>query len=203
MSLIKELRRRGVIRTTGLYAVAAWGASLGAAELLPAFGLPDESVRWFVVIAFALLPIVALCSWAFEWTPTGLELDPVDVAAAASLEEEEDPIPPVYASHGHQAWTLTKPFTIGRDESCELHIADSRISRRHARVLSENGVWFVEDLGSSNGTRLNGDPLVRQALPSRAELVLYEGGEPILLQIEGAEGVTTQLVGTNPKPSVS
>ena len=38
-------------------------------------------------------------------------------------------------------------------------IADSALSRRHLTITPENGQWFVEDLKSKNGTRLNGQPL--------------------------------------------
>ena len=47
------------------------------------------------------------------------------------------------------------PLTIGRDRSCELVLADAEVSRKHARLESENGVVYVRDLGSSNGTFLN------------------------------------------------
>jgi serine phosphatase RsbU (regulator of sigma subunit) len=45
---------------------------------------------------------------------------------------------------------------IGRSSDVELAIPDRSMSRRHARVFRENGEWMVEDLGSRNGTLLNG-----------------------------------------------
>jgi hypothetical protein len=51
------------------------------------------------------------------------------------------------------------PFTIGRDRSCELVLADAEVSRKHARLESQGGVVFVRDLESSNGTFLNGQRL--------------------------------------------
>lgn len=41
-------------------------------------------------------------------------------------------------------------------------LTDSTVSRRHARLVRENGRWILEDLGSANGTFLNGTRLVRQ-----------------------------------------
>jgi hypothetical protein len=41
---------------------------------------------------------------------------------------------------------------IGRAPSCTLVLDDDYSSSRHARVYPENGQWFVEDLGSTNGT---------------------------------------------------
>jgi len=51
------------------------------------------------------------------------------------------------------------PLTIGRDRACELALADGEVSRRHARLESQNGVVFLRDLASSNGTFLNGKRL--------------------------------------------
>jgi pSer/pThr/pTyr-binding forkhead associated (FHA) protein len=51
--------------------------------------------------------------------------------------------------------------TIGR-EGCDVLLPDPEVSRRHARVLIEAGVPQVEDLGSSNGTYVNGRRIDRR-----------------------------------------
>ena len=48
----------------------------------------------------------------------------------------------------------TQPVTIGRRDA-ELELNDSRVSRKHARIAFAAGQWWVEDLGSSNGTWVN------------------------------------------------
>ncbi|MGR4065985.1 MAG: FHA domain-containing protein [Vulcanimicrobiaceae bacterium] len=48
------------------------------------------------------------------------------------------------------------PIAIGRSSGCDLVLEDPEVSRRHARLEAENGVPYVRDLGSSNGTFLNG-----------------------------------------------
>ncbi len=56
------------------------------------------------------------------------------------------------------------PCVIGRQADCAVRLNDPLVSRRHcALTLREGRVW-VEDLGSRNGTRLNGQPL-EEALP--------------------------------------
>src|SRR5262249_25064877 len=48
------------------------------------------------------------------------------------------------------------PIRIGRAPECELVLKDTRVSRRHARLHGRNGVLVLTDLGSTNGTRVNG-----------------------------------------------
>ncbi|MCK6489114.1 MAG: protein kinase [Planctomycetes bacterium] len=45
---------------------------------------------------------------------------------------------------------------IGRHRSCTVQLRDDAASRQHARVEARDGIWFVEDMGSANGTLLNG-----------------------------------------------
>ncbi|MGI9184557.1 MAG: FhaA domain-containing protein [Solirubrobacteraceae bacterium] len=46
--------------------------------------------------------------------------------------------------------------TIGRSRQCEVMLDDPNISRAHAEVCARGGSWVLADLGSTNGTRLNG-----------------------------------------------
>jgi pSer/pThr/pTyr-binding forkhead associated (FHA) protein len=47
-------------------------------------------------------------------------------------------------------------LTIGRSSGCSLKIPDPAVSRKHARLVMANGEWFIQDLGSSGGTYVNG-----------------------------------------------
>jgi hypothetical protein len=47
-------------------------------------------------------------------------------------------------------------FTIGREENCDLLVGDMTVSRIHARLTRTAGQWMLADLGSTNGTRVNG-----------------------------------------------
>ncbi len=49
--------------------------------------------------------------------------------------------------------------TLGRQMDCTICLASKQVSRQHAQVLFEQGQHFIEDLGSSNGTYLNGQRL--------------------------------------------
>lgn len=56
------------------------------------------------------------------------------------------------------------PIHIGRSPECELVLRDSRASRRHARLTARNGVLVLTDLGSTNGTRVNGHRITEVVL---------------------------------------
>jgi pSer/pThr/pTyr-binding forkhead associated (FHA) protein len=47
-------------------------------------------------------------------------------------------------------------ITVGRDATCDIFSADDTISARHAHLTYHHAQWWLEDLGSTNGTRLNG-----------------------------------------------
>lgn len=59
---------------------------------------------------------------------------------------------------------------VGRRSDCALSIPDEFVSGNHARLFIENGTLIVEDLGSSNGTWVNGERITRQALKQGDEV---------------------------------
>jgi hypothetical protein len=64
--------------------------------------------------------------------------------------------------NGPPSVDLVPPETlIGRDGSCHVTIPDSSVSHRHARIYHSDGEWYVEDMGSTNGTFVNDRPLTR------------------------------------------
>ncbi|CAM4009133.1 FHA domain-containing protein [Micrococcus flavus] len=59
---------------------------------------------------------------------------------------------------------LDGPVLLGRAEDADLVLEDDYASGRHARLFPQGTRWFLEDLGSTNGTYVDGDPVTR-ALP--------------------------------------
>lgn len=48
------------------------------------------------------------------------------------------------------------PFRIGRCETCDLQIDSAEVSREHAQISKRGNIWVIRDLGSTNGTQVNG-----------------------------------------------
>ena len=70
---------------------------------------------------------------------------------------------------------LTGPVIIGRSPDADLVIADDFVSGTHARITPTEGGPVIEDLGSTNGTLVNGQPATRR-LPLAAGDVIDLGG---------------------------
>jgi pSer/pThr/pTyr-binding forkhead associated (FHA) protein len=75
----------------------------------------------------------------------------------------------------------TSAVLIGRAPSCTLVLDDDYSSSRHARVFPEGGQWLVEDMGSTNGTFLDEQP-VTGAMPVRAGSQIRIGQSVLELQ---------------------
>jgi len=64
-----------------------------------------------------------------------------------------------------RTWPLAAAeLTIGRAEQSDIPLADPGVSRNHARVVREGDDFIVEDLRSTNGTEVNGQPIRRRRL---------------------------------------
>jgi len=48
---------------------------------------------------------------------------------------------------------------LGRGDSNDIVINDKFISKKHMRIIKEDGIYYIEDLGSANGTLLNGEAI--------------------------------------------
>jgi hypothetical protein len=77
-------------------------------------------------------------------------------------------------------------FTIGRTRDCDLCLTDLSVSRLHAELLRGSDGWLLNDLGSHNGTRLNGW-LVRETVSVRAGDRLEFGSVAFVVQAEPQE----------------
>jgi hypothetical protein len=214
--LLGEIRRRGVFKGVAAYAVVAWGASLAATDLLPAFGAPAWTVRAFVICAVVLgIPLVAALAWVYEASSSGIVRDrgPGNDAARPDKGEHAGNMTLLFGAtdsvcvrwqdaKGTHEKVFFKAFRIGRDEDCELQLDDPLISRRHAEVRFEQGRWWLVDLQSRNGTRLDGQLVERAPLPSTSSVKLYEGAPALILEVRGpSKAALTVVSGSGLRPA--
>ena len=84
---------------------------------------------------------------------------------------------------------------VGRDIGNQIVINDPEISRKHAQLKAQGGSYVIEDLGSTNGTFVNGQRLMGPHLLRHGEIIMF--GEKVSLAYEavGFEAEAT-LVGT-------
>lgn len=73
-------------------------------------------------------------------------------------------------------------LTIGRDSTNAVAINDAEISRKHARLMFQGGKYVLEDLGSTNGTFVNGQRLAGPVVLKPGDVVSL--GEQIVLMYD-------------------
>jgi pSer/pThr/pTyr-binding forkhead associated (FHA) protein len=58
-------------------------------------------------------------------------------------------------ANGRRTIPLKESITVGRAATCDLVVADNYVSNVHARIYLRDGSYWLEDLGSTNGTYMN------------------------------------------------
>jgi Protein of unknown function (DUF3662)/Inner membrane component of T3SS, cytoplasmic domain len=96
-----------------------------------------------------------------------------DLGCVASLAEGEDDDPTATAraslvireDGGERTVALAaETVTVGRLADCDVVVKDKGASRKHLQLRLRDGVWSMTDLGSTNGTRLNGQTVQAREL---------------------------------------
>jgi ABC-type multidrug transport system ATPase subunit len=74
---------------------------------------------------------------------------------------------------------VDRSIELGRDPDADVHLADERVSWRHAAIDAVDGGFLVRDLGSKNGTRVNGAAVGEEGYRLRSHVRLSLGGVSI------------------------
>ncbi len=92
---------------------------------------------------------------------------------------------------------LTTPeVTIGRDTSNTLPINDAEVSRKHARMELRGSAYLIQDLGSTNGTFVNGKRVAGMQVLNAGDLVSF--GEGIVLVYEAIQDINATVLSSKP-----
>jgi adenylate cyclase len=74
---------------------------------------------------------------------------------------------------GGDSMALTKtPLVLGRRESCDICLRFPNVSGRHCELFHQDGIWYIKDLGSTNGTKVNGQVVQQKMLRPGDEIVI-------------------------------
>jgi len=121
---------------------------------------PDPTLQAGEVEVDASISPAAVATVDDELAESGTRVFEIPVVDApqAEIEVKEPGKPP------RRVAVTGAPMHIGRAPDCELVLKDSRVSRRHARLQARGGVLVLTDLGSTNGTRVNGHRITEMVL---------------------------------------
>jgi DNA-binding NtrC family response regulator len=106
---------------------------------------------------------------------------------------------------GNRVTIAGRPLTIGRGETCDLRLTDETVSRVHATIAVTPVGYLFEDLGSRNGSKVNGVQVQKAVLAARCELAVGDTTlefSPELHRLhppEVAEARLAGLVGGSPR----
>ena len=79
----------------------------------------------------------------------------------------------VFGGREEQKYLLDKPvLTVGREPTCEIAIDNLGISRQHCKLVNRGDAFVVQDLGSANGTFVNGKKIVEHYLNDGDEIFI-------------------------------
>jgi hypothetical protein len=97
--------------------------------------------------------------------PTGAPLDAAPVAAGAPRRGERgrhwELVIVEPAARAGESFSVGEELTVGRGAGCAVVLSDDTfVSQVHARIFTRGGDVYVEDLGSTNGSLLNGETVV-------------------------------------------
>ena len=209
---LAEAKRRRVFRTAGVYLVAVWGISSGGVDVFGVFGIPEEVLRFSMIGAIAFLPVVVILAWMFDIGRGGIVRDPQDVAAERAADQEMASMPTIIGGNmgagavvvhwgdgsDENSMLYIEEFYLGRGADCRVRFYDPLVSRQHARAFHEDGTWFIEDLGSRNGTHVDGVAIDNVPLGASNAVRLNDSGPFLRIDLIPPGGATRSALAAYP-----
>ena len=135
-----------------------------------------QSVTPFALSAlkYGLFALLLLFIWrSMRWAVRGLSVEAAPRSRRGSNKgggsvPEMPPGPSAVVIHAEgskpRTVAVSGNMVMGRAPECELALDDTFVSQQHARLFAKNSSWYVEDLGSTNGTFVNDQRLASPAM---------------------------------------
>jgi pSer/pThr/pTyr-binding forkhead associated (FHA) protein len=147
------------------------------------------------VLVFALRLLMAVCLYAFlGWALFSLWKD-LQTQGFSLVRRKAPSLSITLQRAGVETTRRTfqqTEISVGRDSACDVSLNDDSVSARHIHLSHHHGQWWVEDLGSTNGTRLNQSTLATPTVITTGDQI--ECGHTALIVSIGAT--------TDPSPTM-
>ncbi len=125
-----------------------------------------------------LVMVIALLFFARVMRVAAVEARPVDPAPKERRRRRSSPLALEFLEpedrRGERV-DITLAAVIGRSPDCDVSLADTYLSSRHARVAVDEGELTLEDLGSTNGTYVNEEMITGRVHLERGDVVQVGG----------------------------
>ena len=128
------------------------------------------------ILLLSLRFLLAICLYLFLAWALRIIWQDLRQSKTASLKQAISPLQLTIEPglDGAPIHFLTNPENIlGRSSNCDISVTDETVSSQHARFFYEHKQWWLQDLGSSNGTFLNDLPLEQPAVLADHDLLRF------------------------------
>ncbi|MFN7019078.1 MAG: FHA domain-containing protein [Fimbriimonadales bacterium] len=151
----------------------------------------------------AMMPVQ--CPICAQMNPSGeqycIECGFLLSSAVPETTEPTSAYPKLRDSNGREYLLRAGENIVGRDPASDVLISDGTVSRRHACIIIEENHAYLQDLGSTNGTRLNGEPVGTECVPLPPNAELQFGS--VVMTLELPEGFETPAVAAEVAPPLA
>lgn len=107
----------------------------------------------------------------------------------------------IFGGQEQTTYQLDRPkLVVGREPNCEIHIDNLGISRQHCAFMQRNEAFLVQDLGSSNGTYVNGRKVTEHFLNDADEIVIGKYTLRFKNEVQPPQPATTATITSTPVP---
>lgn len=148
-----------------------------------------------ILLGLRILAAVALYSflgWAFFLFWRSLKQNALEISARRATAL--DLLISLPGQESSLAKFTNSEIIIGRDSDCECRLTHGTISARHARLNFHHGQWWVDDLQSTNGTKLNNEILqTPTVIVSGDEIKCGEAILTVILKTEASDNAGDPL----------
>jgi soluble lytic murein transglycosylase-like protein len=114
------------------------------------------------------------------------------------MEDRLKPASPILIRVKDSEIRFSSTFVIGRDPDCDLQMADHRVSRKHVTIEFDGASWTIRDMGSVNGTYVNGVRIKEERLRGDSEIQLGGRGPVLSVFVQDEDSPSQAAPQTTP-----